>query len=137
VQHGDAVMAGAGADGEIMRTLGARSSLIIPLVARGRTLGAVTFVSDTRRDYDDADLMLAEDLGRRCGMAIDNARLFTAAEEARRASEEALAEAAAAGDEARRAAELAEELRREADDARRQAEEANAAKSAFLATMSH
>jgi signal transduction histidine kinase len=56
-------------------------------------------------------------------MAIDNARLFTEAEEARRASE-------AARDAALRATEVAEEMRR-------QAEEANAAKSAFLATMSH
>ncbi|HEX5724246.1 MAG TPA: GAF domain-containing sensor histidine kinase [Longimicrobiaceae bacterium] len=125
------------AGGEILRTLGAQSSLIVPILARGRTLGAVTFVSDRRRDYDDADLMLAEDLGRRCGIAIDNARLYTEAEEARRASEEALAEAEAASDEARVAAEQADALREEAEAARRQAEEASAAKSAFLATMSH
>ena len=123
VQHADTSEEPAGVDEEILRTLGVQSSLIVPIVARGRTLGAITFASDSRRDYDDADLMLAEDLGRRCGMAIDNARLFTEREVARQASE-------VARDVAQRAIDVAEEMRR-------QAEEANAAKSAFLATMSH
>ena len=123
VQHADGDEELSGPDEEILRTLGVQSSLIVPIVARGRTLGAITFASDSRREYDDADLMLAEDLGRRCGMAIDNARLFTEGEVARQESE-------AARDAAQRATELAEEMRR-------QAEEANAAKSAFLATMSH
>ena len=51
----------------LLQDLGAASFLMVPMMARGRTLGAITFVSDHRRDYDDADLLLAEDLGRRCG----------------------------------------------------------------------
>lgn len=123
VQHADGDEEPSGADDEILRTLGVQSSLVVPICARGRTLGAITFASDSRRDYDDADLMLAEDLGRRCGMAIDNARLYIEREVARQASE-------AARDAAERATAVAEEMRRKA-------EEANAAKSAFLATMSH
>jgi GAF domain-containing protein len=73
----------------LLSELGARSFLMVPMSARGHTLGAITFVSDNRREYDDADLLLAEDLGRRCAMAVDNARLYAASEEARRAAEEA------------------------------------------------
>jgi signal transduction histidine kinase len=114
----------------LLQELGARSFLMVPMLARGRTLGAITFVSDHRREYDDADLLLAEDLGRRCAMAVDNACLYAASEEARRAAEEA-----------REAATLtalrAEELLDEANLARYEAETANRARTAFLGTISH
>jgi signal transduction histidine kinase len=98
--------------------------------ARGRTLGAITFVSDDHRQYDDADLLLAEDLGRRCAMAIDNARLYGLAEAARRAAE-------AAREDATFAAQRADALRQVAESARQEAETANRAKATFLTTMSH
>jgi serine phosphatase RsbU (regulator of sigma subunit) len=54
-----------------------RAAMVVPLVARGRTLGAITFVSsDPDRRYSSGDLALAEELARRAGLAIDNARLF-------------------------------------------------------------
>ncbi|HEX9124189.1 MAG TPA: PAS domain S-box protein [Actinomycetota bacterium] len=57
--------------------LGQRSAMIVPLVARGRSLGAITFASaESGRLFGRADLELAEDLGRRAALAIDNARLF-------------------------------------------------------------
>ncbi|HYR12590.1 MAG TPA: GAF domain-containing sensor histidine kinase [Longimicrobium sp.] len=114
----------------LLQELGARSFLMVPMAARGRTLGAITFVSDDRREYDDADLLLAEDLGRRCAMAVDNARLYAASEEARRAAEEARLAATLT---ARRA----EELLDEANLARHEAESANRARKAFLGTISH
>jgi serine phosphatase RsbU (regulator of sigma subunit) len=47
------------------------------MVARGRTLGAMTLATDkSGRRFDESDLDLAEELARRCGMAVDNARLF-------------------------------------------------------------
>jgi len=107
----------------LLRDLGARSFLIVPLRARGRTLGAITFVSDEQRHYDDADLLLAEDLGRRCAMAIDNARLYGEAEAAR--------------EEAAYAAQRADGLRGVAEAAREEADAANAAKVSFLMRMSH
>ncbi len=55
----------------LLRELGACSFLMVPMTARGRTMGAITFVSDDRRRYEAADLLLAEDLGRRCAMAVD------------------------------------------------------------------
>ncbi|MBW3572002.1 MAG: hypothetical protein KY467_12940, partial [Gemmatimonadetes bacterium] len=75
-------------------------------------------------------LMLAEDLGRRCAMAVDNACLYAASEEARRAAEEARTAATLT---ARRA----EELLDEANLARHEAETANRARKAFLGTISH
>ncbi len=45
--------------------------------ARGRTLGAISFLSaESGRMYTQAELELAEDLGRRAALAVDNARLY-------------------------------------------------------------
>jgi signal transduction histidine kinase len=115
---------------QVLEQLGARSFLIVPMRARGRTLGAITFVADDTRSYGDADLLLAEDLGRRCAMAIDNARLYGLAESARLAAEEAR-------ETATFAAQRANTLRELADNARQDAEVANRAKATFLTTMSH
>jgi len=66
--------------------------MIIPLKARGHTLGAVTFVSSASgRRYGPNDLALAEDLCVRASLAIDNARLFGESRRATRAREDLLA----------------------------------------------
>jgi PAS domain S-box-containing protein len=66
----------------ILRELGFTSAIIVPMVARGRTLGALTLVSaESGRRYGEVDLELAEELARRAALAVDNARLY---EEARR-----------------------------------------------------
>ncbi|WP_240360687.1 GAF domain-containing protein [Pyxidicoccus caerfyrddinensis] len=67
------------------------SLIVTPLVARQRTLGALTFVrSEARAPFDDADLALAEELAGRAALAIDNARLLrmarAAEEESRRSA---------------------------------------------------
>jgi serine phosphatase RsbU (regulator of sigma subunit) len=55
-----------------------RSAMTVPMVARGRTLGAITLVSGpSGRRFDRGDVELAEELGRRCATAIDNARLYS------------------------------------------------------------
>jgi signal transduction histidine kinase/CheY-like chemotaxis protein len=62
---------------EIYGRLGRRSSLILPLVARGQTLGVLFLAtSDSGRFYGPADLALGEELARRAAVAVDNARLF-------------------------------------------------------------
>ncbi len=62
---------------EILRELGLKSYVIVPLVARGRTLGAITFVSaESGRRYGPAELELVEELARRAALAVDNARLY-------------------------------------------------------------
>src|SRR3954452_1807477 len=61
--------------------LGPKSYLIVPLAARGRTLGALTLLStQPGRHYTEADLPIAMHLARRSSLAIDNARLYHAAE---------------------------------------------------------
>src|SRR5215204_1313778 len=62
---------------EILRKLGLKSYMIVPLVARGRTLGAISLVSaESGRRYGPADLKLAEELARRAALAVDNARFY-------------------------------------------------------------
>jgi PAS domain S-box-containing protein len=62
---------------EHVRAFGMRSALVVPMTARGRTLGALTLATDqSGRRFDEQDTELAEELARRCATAIDNARLF-------------------------------------------------------------
>ncbi len=62
---------------EIILRLGSRSLMCVPLVARGRPIGAITLVSSQpERRYDEEDLLLVEDLAYRCALAADNARLY-------------------------------------------------------------
>jgi len=63
---------------QMARDLGLSSILIVPLIARARTLGALTLVhAESGRAYDEEDLRFAEDLARRAAVAVDNARLYT------------------------------------------------------------
>ena len=61
-----------------------RSLIHVPIQVRDRSLGVISFfsMSDVRR-YDLVDLALAEELGRRIGMVIDNSRLYSEAESQR------------------------------------------------------
>ncbi|UQA56432.1 ATP-binding protein [Polyangium aurulentum] len=68
----------------LARSLGLTSYAIVPLLARGRILGALTLVSEAGRRLVPEDLTFAEELARRAAMALDNARLYEAAEAARR-----------------------------------------------------
>ncbi|WP_437978982.1 AAA family ATPase [Sorangium sp. So ce295] len=75
----------------LIRELGTRSSVIVPLVARGQTIGMLTVVSSApERRYGDADLALVQEVARRAAIAIDNARLYSAAQEAVRMRDEFL-----------------------------------------------
>jgi len=77
---------------EILLSLNIRSFITVPLKTRDRVLGAVTFVfSDSGRHFTEADLAFAEELARRAATAVDNARLYTAAQDANRAKDEFLA----------------------------------------------
>jgi PAS domain S-box-containing protein len=67
-----------------------RDALCVPLVARGHTLGIVTFLRLGRR-FARADAALAQEFARRAAVAIDNARLFRDAQAATRARDEVLA----------------------------------------------
>jgi signal transduction histidine kinase len=74
----------------LMEMIGCQSLLLIPLVARGLTLGLLTLASRERR-YDAADLAVAQELAGRAAIALDNARLYREAQAASRAKDEFLA----------------------------------------------
>jgi signal transduction histidine kinase len=61
----------------ILRALGLRSGIVVPLVARGRSLGALTLIrSETEQLYTQDDLALAVELARLASAAVDQALLF-------------------------------------------------------------
>jgi signal transduction histidine kinase/CheY-like chemotaxis protein len=63
--------------------LGARSSICMPIRARGETLGALALVCGSLRPrYTETDVLWAEDFCHRLGMALDNALLYRKAERA-------------------------------------------------------
>ena len=94
----------------LARETGTTSLLMVPLAVRGRVLGAMGMgTRGDRRPFDQGDLALAEELGRRAAMALDNAYLLAAEHRARG----------------------------EAEAARAEAEQASRSKSDFLAMMSH
>lgn len=95
---------------EVARETETTSLLLVPVATRGRVLGAMGMgTRGIRRRFDQGDLALAEELGRRAAMALDNAYLLRAEHRARG----------------------------EAEAARTEAERASRAKSDFLAMMSH
>ena len=69
------------------------SAIVTPMVARGRTFGAIFFAAtaQSQRRYGLRDLELAVDVGRRAGHAIDHALLYRQAEDAARLREQLMA----------------------------------------------
>lgn len=76
----------------LIRAVGPRSIISVPLAARGRTLGVLTFiVAQSGRRFDQADLAAAQELAKRCALAMDNASLYDDAQDAIRIRDEFLA----------------------------------------------
>jgi CheY-like chemotaxis protein len=58
------------------------SQISVPLLARGRTIGGITFtLGPGERRYDASDVRVAEDFAQRAAIAVDNARLYRVAQE--------------------------------------------------------
>ncbi|MDQ3814718.1 MAG: PAS domain S-box protein, partial [Armatimonadota bacterium] len=75
----------------LLRQLRLRSHMCVPLLTRGRILGALTFsTSQPNRRYGPDDLSLAQELARRAAVAVDNARLYRELQESSRAKDEFL-----------------------------------------------
>jgi PAS domain S-box-containing protein len=90
----DALVAFARDDAHLamLRALGPRSYICVPLVSRDRAYGAISLVmSDSGRRYGERDLELAVELGRRAAIAVDNSRLYAAERTAREEAEQLLA----------------------------------------------
>jgi PAS domain S-box-containing protein len=90
----DGMIVAAARDAEhlrLMREIGFVSVIIVPLVARGRTLGVITLVSaESGQRYREDDLELAEELARHAALAVDNARLYRGRSEVARTLQEGL-----------------------------------------------
>ncbi|HYR83622.1 MAG TPA: ATP-binding protein [Terriglobia bacterium] len=76
---------------ETLRQLKLKSTMVVPLGTGGETFGTLTLgLEEGGRRYDRDDLRFAEDFGRHIALAIQNSRLYTAAEHALRARDEVL-----------------------------------------------
>ena len=66
------------------------SGIVVPLLAQRERIGVLSFTTaESGRIFDEGDLHFAQELGRRAGLAIQNARLYRAAHDALRRAEEA------------------------------------------------
>lgn len=74
------------------RPLGVASALVVPLTLHGATVGAFAWMRGRdRTPFDERDLTLAEEVGRRAAMAIEHARLYREAQSANRLKDEFVA----------------------------------------------
>ena len=63
---------------ELLRGVGIHAGLTVPMTTGAKTVGALTLISaESGRRFEDADVTLAEELARRAGTAVENARLYT------------------------------------------------------------
>jgi serine phosphatase RsbU (regulator of sigma subunit) len=77
---GEALAARAVQDEEqlaMLREAGNRSAIIVPMKTVGKTIGALVLVTgESGRTFDERDVTVAEELGRRAATAIENTRLY-------------------------------------------------------------
>jgi len=89
------IVAAAGADQsrlELLRSIGFSSYLCVPMIARGRCVGAITFTTTTsKRRFTDEDRRFAEDVAARAALAVENTRAYEALQTANRLKDEFLA----------------------------------------------
>ncbi len=77
---------------ELLRQLGLRSVAILPLIARGQVLGAMTLAgAESGHQYSEADRTFLMDLAGRAALAVDNSRLLHESQEALRLRDDFLA----------------------------------------------
>ncbi|MHC5832228.1 MAG: GAF domain-containing protein, partial [Nostoc sp.] len=62
---------------ELIRELGIKSLMIVPLIAHQQLLGCISFATaESDHRYDRSDLTLATDISHRAALAVENARLY-------------------------------------------------------------
>jgi len=75
----------------LLREVGLRSVLIVPMRSGGRTIGALTFVSsESGRSFDDSDVGFAQQIADRAALAVENSRLYTGRREIARTLQNSL-----------------------------------------------
>lgn len=76
---------------ELLRALEPVSAVVVPLIARGQAVGALTLVqSESKRHYREEDLQLLQDLAQRAAVAVDNAALYAERDRVARSLQQAL-----------------------------------------------
>jgi PAS domain S-box-containing protein len=76
----------------ITRALGLRSYIAVPIQLRAKVMGVMTFVAaESGRRYAPADLTVAQDLGQRVGIALENTHLYRELQETDRRKDDFLA----------------------------------------------
>lgn len=76
----------------LLRTIGAHAAMLVPLVARDRTIGVLAlYATAADRRYGAEELAVARELASRAAFAVDNARLYREAEKAIEARDDVLA----------------------------------------------
>ncbi len=90
----DELLVEAAVDAEhlsLLREVGMRAVLIVPMKARSRTIGALTMVSaESGRSFDQDDLEFAEQIAERAALAVENARLYSERSEVARTLQDSL-----------------------------------------------
>jgi len=75
----DVGLTDAAARAGVAAQLAGHSAIVVPLLARGRVLGTLSFISRSGgTPYGDEDVEMSLELGRRAAVALDNARLYVA-----------------------------------------------------------
>ncbi len=75
----------------LLREVGMVSAMVVPMVAAGETVGAISMIgAESGRRFDESDLVLAQELGLRAGAAVENARLYRQRSEIARALQASL-----------------------------------------------
>ncbi|MDQ0608119.1 signal transduction histidine kinase/ActR/RegA family two-component response regulator [Variovorax sp. W1I1] len=73
---------------EFVQALGITAGCVVPLVARGRTIGAMAVLQDTsKRRFSPSDGALIGELAQRAALALDNVRLLAQARSAQNRAE--------------------------------------------------
>jgi PAS domain S-box-containing protein len=76
----------------LMKSLNPKSTMTVPMIVAGKTVGALSFLTSREDQQNTLDeLKLAEELGRRAALAVENARLYDEAQQATRARDDMLA----------------------------------------------
>jgi signal transduction histidine kinase len=76
---------------DMVRALGLSSAIVVPIRAKGRTLGAISLARTGSEPYGAGDLEVAQEVARRAALAVENARLYEQARHAVRARDEVVA----------------------------------------------
>jgi PAS domain S-box-containing protein len=67
---------------KLLKNLGLHSLMVLPLIARGNTIGAITLAnSEQKKEFTHADFLFAQHIVRRASTLLDNARLYMIAQE--------------------------------------------------------